>query len=68
MMKDAEWCFVAKMNGKEIVIPESELKKVDGSQGKFECDRMLLAGIAILAANGWLELKAPDPLTTLSET
>lgn len=42
---DAEWCFVASVNGKEIArIPESKL----GARDQFNCEENLLCGLAIL--------------------
>jgi len=41
---DDEWCFAASINGKETVIPFSEL----GAKDPFECVECLLMGIGII--------------------
>lgn len=49
---DAEWCFVYRRAGREYIrIPASQLTNRPGD--RWECERMLLLGIA-----HWLELSS----------
>ena len=52
---DDEWCFVAKFNGKEIVIPASKL-----GSGSFNVEENLLTGIGwVLAKYDLVEKERP---------